>query len=206
MAEHPVERVPLPALGDRVPRRGNALTRWIGRTILNLGGWQLTGGFPNASKFVIAFAPHTSNWDFIIGVFFRQALGLGARFLGKDSLFRPPLGWLMRWLGGTPVYRDAPRGLVGQTVEAFEQHDAFVLAIAPEGTRRAVEAWRTGFYYIALEAGVPISLATIDYGKREIIIGPALVPSGHLEADLKQMQAFFDGVTPKHDVPATGTP
>ncbi len=200
MPEPPIERPPLPTLGDRVPRRGNALTRWFGRTVLKLGGWRLAGGFPDAPKFVIAFAPHTSNWDFILGVLFRQALGLGASFLGKDALFRPPLGWLMRRLGGTPVYRDAPQGLVGQIADVFNERDQYVLAIAPEGTRGAVEAWRTGFYYIALEAGVPIALATIDYGRKEIIAGPVLIPSGDLDADLHAMQDFFAGITPKRDV------
>ncbi len=196
-----MERVPLPALGDRVPRRGNALSRRLARAVLKLAGWHLTGGLPNAPKFVIAVAPHTSNWDFVVAALAREAMGMQARFLGKNALFRPPLGWLMRWLGGTPVHRDARRGLVGQTARTFAEHDAFVLAIAPEGTRRAVASWRTGFYYIALEAGVPIALATLDYGRKEIVAGPALVPSGDLDADLSTMRSFFAGITPKRGGP-----
>lgn len=197
--EQPPEGPELPALGSCVPRRGSAWTRWSGRILLRLAGWRIAGRFPDAPKFVVAVAPHTSNWDFILGVLFRRAVGLGASFLGKDTLFRPPLGWAMRRLGGTPVYRDAPQGLVGQVAEVFRQREAYVLAIAPEGTRGAVKAWRTGFYYIALEAGVPIALATIDYGRREIIGGPVLLPSGDFEADFQTMQDFFQGVTPKND-------
>ena len=191
------DRVPLPDLGDRVPRRGNALTRLVGRAALRLMGWRLTGAFPNLPKYVIAVAPHTSNWDFVVGVLVRQATGMGAQFLGKHTLFRPPLGFVMRWFGGIPVRRDAGVGLVQQTVEAFRPREAFLLVVAPEGTRGAVAAWRTGFYYIALGAGVPISLVTIDYGRKEVVAGPVLVPSGDLEADLKTMHTFFEGRTPK---------
>ncbi len=192
------DRVPLPDLGDQVPRRGNALTRLVGRAALRLMGWRLTGAFPNPPKYVIAVAPHTSNWGFVVGVLVRQATGMGAQFLGKHTLFRPPLGFVMRWFGGIPVRRDAGVGLVQQTVEAFRAREAFLLVVAPEGTRGAVAAWRTGFYYIALGAGVPISLVTIDYGRKEVVAGPVLVPSGDLEADLKTMHAFFEGRTPKH--------
>lgn len=128
----------------------------------------------------------------------RQAVGLRAHFLGKHTLFRPPFGWLFRWLGGTPVRRDVREGVVEQVAATFEAHERFVLALAPEGTRRRVKHWRTGFYHIAREAGVPIALVAFDYGRKRIIAGPATVPTGDIESDFRRMRAFFDGVTPQN--------
>jgi 1-acyl-sn-glycerol-3-phosphate acyltransferase len=194
-----VPTVPLPSLGERVPRKRNAVTKWLSRAALRAAGWSFRGGFPDAPKFVAAVAPHTSNWDFVVGVLGRRALGLDAHFLGKHTLFKPPLGPLMRWLGGTPVRRDVPGGAVRQVAETIRAHDQFVLGLAPEGTRRRVDAWRTGFYYIALEAGVPIAPVAFDYGRKQIVAGPPLVPSGDLEADLAVLQRFFVGVVPKKE-------
>ena len=193
----PIPTAPLPDLGDRVPSRGGVFRRAIGRSMLKLAGWSFEGGLPNLPKFVIAVAPHTSNWDFVVGVFARQAIALQARFLGKDTLFRPPLGWLMRWLGGTPVRRDISTGLVEQVATAMAREEQFVLAIAPEGTRKRVTKWRTGFYHIAREAGVPIALVTFDYAHKRIVAAPPMLPSGNVEGDLAEMQAFVQRTTPK---------
>lgn len=196
MAEPPYDLVPLPHLGDRAPRKRNPVTRALSRAALHGAGWRFEGAFPDLPKFVVAVAPHTSNWDFLVGVLARRALGLDAHFLGKHTLFSPPLGWLMRWLGGTPVRRDMAGGVVQQVVETFQAHDAFVLGLAPEGTRKRVTAWRTGFYYIALEAGVPIVPVTFDYGRKRIAAAPPVVPTGDLDADLAPMRAFFARATP----------
>ena len=193
----PVPVVPFPALGARVPRRGGALRRAVGRAALTLAGWSFEGGLPDRPKFVIAVAPHTSNWDFIVGVFARQALGLRARFLGKDALFKPPLGPLMRWLGGTPVRRDVSAGMVQQVTAAIRAEEQFVLAVAPEGTRRRVAQWRTGFYHIAREAEIPIALVTFDYGRKRIVADQPLLPSGDVDGDLERMRAFVQNTTPK---------
>lgn len=193
----PIPVTPFPALGDRVPSRGGAFRRAIGRTVLGLFGWSFEGGLPNLPKFVIAVAPHTSNWDFVVGVFARQALALRARFLGKDTLFKPPLGPIMRWLGGTPVRRDISTGLVEQVATAMAREEQFVLALAPEGTRSRVTKWRTGFYHIAREVGVPIVLVTFDYARKRIVAAPPLIPSGDVEQDLDWMQAFLRDTTPK---------
>ena len=189
---------PLPDLGPNVPMRGGAIRRAIGRTVLKLAGWDFEGALPDLPKFVIAVVPHTSNWDFVVGVFARQAIGLRAHFLGKHTLFRPPFGWLFRWLGGTPVRRDVRAGVVEQVAATFARHEQFVLALAPEGTRRRVEAWRTGFYHIAREAGVPIALVAFDYGRKRVVVGPPTVPTGDTEGDLRAMRAFFDGIVPRN--------
>lgn len=189
---------PLPDLGPNVPTRGGAIRRAVGRAVLRLAGWGFEGALPDLPRFIIAVAPHTSNWDFVVGVFARQAVGLRAHFLGKHTLFRPPFGWLFRWLGGTPVRRDVRAGIVEQVAATFAAHEQFVLALAPEGTRRRVEHWRTGFYHIAREAGVPIVLIAFDYGRKRVVAFPAVTPTGDAEGDLRRMRALFGGVTPKN--------
>ena len=196
MPAPPYDLVSLPALGERVPRKRNPLTQALSRAALTTAGWRFEGFLPNLPKFVVAVAPHTSNWDFVVGLLARRALGLDAHFLGKHTLFRPPFGWFMRWLGGTPVRRDMPGGVVQQVAETFRTHEAFVLGLAPEGTRKRVAAWRTGFYYIALEAGVPIVPVTFDYGRKRIAAAVPIIPTGDLDADLQPMRVFFAGATP----------
>lgn len=188
--------VPLPDLGPRVPRKRNAVTQALSQAILRAAGWGFEGAFPDQPKFIIAVAPHTSNWDFIVGVLARRAFGLEAYFIGKHSLFKPPFGPIMRWLGGTPVRRDVKGGVVGQIVDTIRASDTFVLGIAPEGTRKRGEAWRTGFYHMAAGAEIPIVPVTFDYGRRRIVAAPPIVPTGNIEADLAPMRAFYDQATP----------
>lgn len=196
--ETDAQLVPLPDLGDRVPKRGGAVSRAIGRAALRLMGWTLGGTLPNLEKFVLVAAHHTSNWDGVVGIAALMALGLDARFIAKHTLFRPPLGWFLRWVGAEPVDRSAPGGLVGAMVREFQRRERFVFGVTPEGTRRKVERWRTGFYHIALGADVPIVLAAIDYGRKWVGAGPVLQPSGDLEADLERMRAFFAEVQAKN--------
>jgi len=197
-ARRPLELTPWNRLGPQVPRRGNALTRIIARAILRLFGWRVDGTFPNLPRFVIIAAPHTSNWDFPVGVLAKYAIGIRVSFLGKDSLFRPPLGWLMRWLGGQPVDRTHPHGLVEQTAEAMRRAERFVLVIAPEGTRRRVARWKSGFYRVASTVGVPIVPGFFDYGTRTIGFGPPLWPSGDEDADLAALRAFYRDKQGRH--------
>ena len=197
MNSHDVRMTPWHAPGPAIPRRGNALARAFARTILRMSGWEVAGELPDLPRFVIIAAPHTSNWDFVIGVLAKYAIGLRVSFLGKDTLFRPPLGWLMRWLGGQPVDRSSPHGVVEQTVDAMLAAPGFVLALAPEATRKRVTRWRTGFYQIAMGAGVPIVLAYFDFGRKRVGLGPMLWPSGDLGADLKRIGEFYAGVQGK---------
>ncbi len=170
-----------------------ALLAWF-----RLSGWRTRGAFPPEAKFVIMGGPHTSNWDFLVFLGTVHALGRQVRFIGKHSLFRWPMGGFMRALGGVPVDRHAPQDLVSQIVAQFAAHDDFVLIVAPEGTRAATTHWRTGFYQIALRAGVPIVCAGPDYPARTGIIGPLIRPTGDMAADLAPAFAFFRTLRPRH--------
>ncbi len=159
--------------------------------LLKLAGWRIQGPLPTSRKYVAIVAPHTSNWDFILGLLVRTVLRVPARFIGKHQLFRPPLGWLMRALGGRPVDRRRSNNLVEGVVPLFEQESEFVLALAPEGTRGAVSRWKTGFYHIAQGAGVPIQPVALDYRHRRVVFGPPLWPGDNKAADMATLLAFF---------------
>jgi len=180
-----------PELPSSLPRRGNGFSKFAARTLLTLAGWRVEGEFPDRPKMVIIVAPHTSNWDFVVGILAVFALGLGVRYFGKDTLFRAPLGWLMRWLGGTPVVRDAPQGAVGDAAEMIARADQVVLAIAPEGTRTPGKPWRSGFYNIALAAKVPILPVAFDYPRKAVRLFPLFEPTGNYAADLARLQSRY---------------
>lgn len=189
----PVPAAPrVPVLGDALPTSGGAASRALGRWSLALLGWRVEGNLPNLPKAVIIVAPHTSNWDFVIGIATKFALGLRASWLGKHTLFRPPFGGLMRWLGGIPVDRSRPHDVVAQSVRRFGEVDRMMLGVSPEGTRKAVARWKTGFYYIAQGAGVPVVPVAFDWGRHALVVGPTLHPAGDdLAGDLKRLAAFF---------------
>ncbi|MBI2384145.1 MAG: lysophospholipid acyltransferase family protein [Gammaproteobacteria bacterium] len=185
-------------LPPRVPAWGNALLAWIGRTVLHLYGWSMDVRLPNEPKFVVIAAPHTSNWDFVFGLAAILALRVRINFWGKHTLFNRPFGGLMRWLGGIPVERSSPHGVVGQAVAEFRRQKQLILALAPEGTRKRVDKWRSGFYQVAVGARVPIVLAYIDYRRKRVGTGPVLMPSGDYAADLQKIVAFYRGIGPRH--------
>jgi 1-acyl-sn-glycerol-3-phosphate acyltransferase len=190
--------VTVPPLGDAVARRGNALSRALAATAMRLTGWRIEGAFPNAPQFVVIVAPHTSNWDFLVGVMAMFAIGFRGTFLGKHTLFRWPLGAVMRWLGGVPVDRSSSHNVVQQTIDYFDSRPQLLLALSPEGTRRKLPAWRTGFWYVAKGAGVPIVPAAFDYPAKRIRIYPALRPGGDIGADFAQLQSHFDARMARH--------
>jgi 1-acyl-sn-glycerol-3-phosphate acyltransferase len=173
------------------PRRGRPWLQAIGRSALRLSRWRITGVVPREPKFVAIVAPHTSNWDFIVGVFAMFALDLRVHWFGKESLFRWPLGPVLRRLGGRPVRRDTPEGVVAEVSAAVREHPQFILALAPEGTRRRVDRWRTGFYHIAESAGVPVVPVWLDWSRREFGIGHPVRTKGDLAAELSAIQANY---------------
>jgi len=175
------------------------MSKALARGLLTLFGWRVDGQFPDRPKMIAIVAPHTSNWDFVVGILVVFALGLGVRFLGKHTLFKPPLGALMRWLGGTPVIRDTPQGAVADAAEMIERKEKVLLAIAPQGTRTHGTPWRSGFYNIALAAKVPIVPAAFDFGRRSLTLFPVFEPTGNYAADLEKLQALYAGVRGRNE-------
>ena len=172
--------------------------RWLLVQWFDRSGWTISGTLPPDRKFVIMGASHTSNWDFLVFLGAVHALDRQIHFIGKHSLFRWPMGGFMRALGGVPVDRSAPQDLVTQVVAQFDAHDDFILVIAPEGTRAFNPKWKTGFYQIALKAGVPIVCAGPDYPTRRAVFGPVIRPTGNYDADLNPAFAFFRTLIPRH--------
>jgi 1-acyl-sn-glycerol-3-phosphate acyltransferase len=180
-----------PPVGARVPRRGNALTAgaaWLNQLAT---GWRVVGEMPDIPRFVLIVAPHTSNWDFLHGLGAKGVLRLGARFLGKHTLFRGPAGAFLRWLGGIPVDRRAAHGIVGESVRAFADAEQLCLVLTPEGTRSYVKEWKSGFFRIAMGAGVPILLVKFDYRSKSIELGPLFHPTGDYARDLQVIQREY---------------
>ncbi len=169
------------------------MLRLIYLFFFKLFGWKVKGSFPaDLKKYVVAVAPHTSSWDFPIGLAARSILRIpSARFLGKSQLFKPPFGWLFRALGGYPVERSTSHDMVDQVVKIFNDHDQFILALAPEGTRKKVEKFKTGFYYIAKKADIPIIPVGFDFEKKEVIVGQPFYPSHDVEADFESLYSFY---------------
>ncbi len=164
-------------------------------------GW--TGGFPDRDRIVIVAAPHTSNWDAVIGLAAIAQLELRLTVYGKNTLFFPPLGWMLRRYGAIPVDRSKPGGIVERALERFTGHRPFLLGMTPEGTRSRTDGWKSGFHRIAVEAGVPIVVVVIDWGKRQIGIAGTVEPNGDLVADLASIGALMEGVQGK--IPGRGT-
>jgi len=177
-----------------MPSRGNAFSSIVSRALLDAWGWTIEGDFPARPKVVCIVAPHTSNWDFIVGILAVFAIGIDVRFLAKHQLFKGPLGIFMRWCGGMPVNREAPQGLVPQVVEAIEKAPSVFLAITPAGTRSSTRPWKSGFYHIAVAARVPILPVAFDGGARAIRFFPMFKTSGDYEADLPRLMALYEGI------------
>ncbi|MEQ6124004.1 lysophospholipid acyltransferase family protein [Pseudotenacibaculum sp. MALMAid0570] len=166
---------------------------------MNILGWKIVGDFPkDIKKYVIIAAPHTSWQDFPIGILAKYASGEKINYIGKDSLFKPPFGFLFKALGGAPVDRSKSNNLVDAIVDVFNSRDEFRLALSPEGTRKKVEKWKTGFYYIAKGANVPIIMGTLDFGKKQIKISKPYYPTNDKEKDFEVFHAYYKGVKGKN--------
>jgi len=167
------------------------MSRFLYNFFFKLFGWKIDGMLSQEKKYIIIVAPHTSNWDFMIGLCVRSILRFDAKFLGKKELFRFPFGALFRWLGGVPVDRSRNANMVDAVADLFNRHEALIIAIAPEGTRKYVEKWKTGFYFIALKANIPILMASFDYPSKTVFAGKPLYPTGDLDADMKIIFEFY---------------
>jgi 1-acyl-sn-glycerol-3-phosphate acyltransferase len=170
-----------------------AIVAWFKRQ-----GWTVEGTAPTPRKFVVIAAPHTSNWDFLYFIGAADGLNLDLSFMGKNSLFRWPFARMMREMGGIPVDRSKSNNAVEQMAAEFARRDEFMLTIAPEGTRGSVRQWKTGFYHIAVKAGVPMVCGMMDYQRKVVGLGPAMMPTGDYAKDMEPLSAFYAQCTPKH--------
>lgn len=180
------------------PPFGNMASRWFGAKMLALFGWTFEGDFPNENKVIIAVAPHTSNWDFLVGLMAMFALGFKANWLGKHTLFNGPFGSLFRYYGGIPVDRKSPTGFIEQIRLVFDERDVVILALAPEGTRKQVGKLKTGFLRMASAADVLVLLVAFDYKKKKLVIGELFQPTDDMAADEKYCYQYFKQFTPRH--------
>ena len=176
------------------------MLRLLWKLYWKLSGWKVVGQFPyNYKKLVLIVAPHTSSKDVFVGFAARSILKIdNAHFLGKKELFDGPFGWLFRWLGGTPVDRFSNQGMVEQVAALFTQHDSFILAMAPEGTRKRVDKLRSGFYHIAKAAQVPIVMVGLDFENKRLVLGEAFFTSEDEVADFRRIIAFFAEIKGKN--------
>ena len=177
------------------------LLRLISIALLRLLGWHARGEELSHQRFVLIGAPHTSNWDFPLMLMVVLKLRLRVYWMGKHTLFPFGLGWFMKWLGGIPIDRSTSHNVVEQTVRQYQEHNELVVLIPPEGTRRKVERWKTGFYHIAHLAKVPILLGYVDASRKEAGIADFYTPSGNLEKDMAEIRGFYAdkiGINPEN--------
>ncbi|GAA4352697.1 lysophospholipid acyltransferase family protein [Kangiella taiwanensis] len=174
--------------------------RVIMKPLLRLFGWKVVGELPKFDKCVMIFAPHTSNWDFVLMLMTRFCYKMDVAYLGKHTLFKPPLGWFFRWVGGIPVERSTKKNVVKQIVEQIQERDKVHLAIAPEGTRSKKPYWKSGFYHIAVQAGVPIVFTFLDTKTKTLGIGDFIQPTGEIQSDMDKIRDFYkdkSGIKPE---------
>ncbi len=183
------------ALGPNAPQSHRQWIRSLGWWLLQRAGWRFEGRMPDIPKFVCIVAPHTSNWDFPIGLAAKWALGFDTHWWGKHTLFAPPLGWFMRANGGIPVERHAKNNVVEATIAGFASHERFALTLAPEGTRKKVKEWRTGFWHVAKGANVPICCVALDWGRKVVRLGPTIDPvEDDPAAGIARIRHIYDDV------------
>ncbi len=186
MSAAQLPRIP-PNMPQFRPSLATAMCRWL----LGVFGWRMVGDLPDIAKVVVIAAPHSTNWDVIWGLLFKISLRLDVHFIGKREAFVWPLGPILRAFGGIPVDRSAAHGLVGEMRRQFETRDRFWLALAPEGTRKKVQKWKTGFWHIAREAGVPVLPVYFHYPEKTVGLGPLFHPTDDVAADMARIREFY---------------
>jgi 1-acyl-sn-glycerol-3-phosphate acyltransferase len=169
------------------------MKRLIGEAFLKVAGWKIEGEPPSLDRYVIIAAPHTSNWDMPFMLAFAFIYDIPVKWMGKHTLFKAPYGTFFKWLGGMPIIRHRPGGVVGQMIEAFDENESLILMVPAEGTRSHVDYWKSGFYRIACGADVPVVLSYLDFGRKVGGIGPTLTMTGDVSADMDRIRAFYAG-------------
>ncbi|WP_414830726.1 1-acyl-sn-glycerol-3-phosphate acyltransferase [Alteromonas sp. H39] len=193
-----MKRIDESLVPDAMPRQGPAWLATIAAWGFRQRGWTASGKMVDAPKAILAVAPHTSNWDFFIGLFVLFALRLKVSFFGKHTIFIPPLGWLMRKLGGIPIERSRAHGMVEGISVSIEKQQKMVLALAPEGTRKGVYPWKTGFLHIARQATIPVQLIGLDYQRKQLVFGPVLRQIDDVSEQMQKIYTFYANVAGKY--------
>lgn len=188
----------LPHIPDCIPTRKYGVLHSMAKKILTWCGWTINGELPAQSKMIVAVAPHTSNWDFFIGIAAMFSLQLKVSFLGKASIFRWPVKSILTAIGGIAVDRNNRHGVVGQIVQEVARNDKFILGLAPEGTRSKTTEWKTGFLHIAKQANIPVVPVSFDFVKKEIFFHPAVYISGDIKQELVEFKQVFTDVCAKN--------
>ena len=185
---------------ERLRGSRSGILRKIGRFGINISGWTIKGNVPDEERIVLIAAPHTSNWDFVLAMLAIFGLNIKLRWLGKHSIFKPGFKFFFEWLGGIPVYRDNPSTLIESIVDIVKKEKSIVIAMTPEGTRKKVKRWKTGFLRIAKQTQSKILLISIDATTKSIEIGKIFNPTGDNEEDLAFIQKYyssFRGINPQ---------
>jgi 1-acyl-sn-glycerol-3-phosphate acyltransferase len=188
----------LPPIPPQAPRLNNRFWPWLMRSLLRLSGWRLLGELPDVPKVIIIGAPHSSYWDGVWGLMMKIGLGININVMIKREVLDGPLGIILRPIGLIPINRSAALNVVGQMVERFHTHEKMWLGITPEGTRKKVQHWKSGFLRIATEAQVPIQPVFIDYPTKTFTLGPLVHASGDSDADMASIRAMFRPYRGKH--------
>jgi len=188
------QRIHQQLVGNKVPRKWPAWLSALAYFVLNKRKWRIEGELINCKKAILAVAPHTSNWDFFIGLMVVFAFRLKINFFGKHTIFYPPLGYVVRKLGGIPIERSKAHGVVAGIVKQISECDEVILALAPEGTRSPVFPWKTGFLYIAKEARIPVQLIGLDYSRKTIVLGPIIEQIDDIDEQMQTIYAFYANV------------
>lgn len=192
--EHPR----LIAVPESIPRRGGVLRRWLGLFMLWCMGFRVSGTLPDARKLIVVVAPHTSNWDGVVALGAIFGLRLDLKFMAKHTLFVGPFGPFVRWLGGIAINREQAGDVVGESARQLKEREGLLLAMAPEGTRKGADHWKTGFYRISERSGVPILPVAFDYARKEIRVMPPVTASGDLEGDMEKLLEQFRDAAPRN--------
>lgn len=186
----------LPTVGPLTPRRGNALSSRIGRWMLSRKSWEVVGDVPNIPRAVIVAAPHTSNWDGYYSIGCMMALRLRLSIMAKDSLFKWYIAWFFKWIGFLKVNRNAPGGFVEKCAATLKESSGLWMVMAPEGTRKNAKKWKSGFHRIAQLSGSPILPISIDYERKQLVLGTPMSATDDYEKDLDSLLDFFSGCVP----------
>ena len=197
-----VEELPKIISQDAVPEhlraKRNRVSRWLGFLVLKLMGWNIKGVVPNLKRFIVIGAPHTSNWDFILAMAFILGLNLRLRWMAKHTIFKPGIRWLMMWLGGIPTDRTNPKLIVENVAKIAEKERGVIIGLTPEGTRKKVIKWKTGFLRLAKTLDCPILMIGLDFPKRIIVVGAIFHPTGDNDADLAFIRNYYGQFEGKH--------